>query len=85
LDQRDNQRQEPQLHFAQTHEMDANTRCGDPATRNEDAGSLTGTLDARGTLGVSGLLTGRVRLSIDCSPCSGRRHSVSWRDFSGSG
>jgi hypothetical protein len=55
LDQRDNQRQEPQLHFAQTHEMDANTGCGDPATRNEDAGSLTGTLDARGALGISGL------------------------------
>jgi hypothetical protein len=55
LDQRDNQRQEPQLHFAQTHEMDANTGCGDPATRNEDAGSLTGTLDACGAPGVSGL------------------------------
>lgn len=55
LDQCDNQRQEPQVQFAQTHGMDGNTGWGDPATRNEDAGSLTGTLDARRALGVSGV------------------------------
>jgi hypothetical protein len=65
LNQRDNQREEPQLHFAQTHEMDANTGWGDPATRNADAGSLTGTLDARGALGVSGAGLDRARPPVD--------------------
>jgi hypothetical protein len=87
LDQRDNQRQEPYMQFAQPHGWDGNAVSQLPPGRHA-GGSFTGTLTHVPPVRfpvIGSRLWPSWGFSIDCPPCGGPRHSSSSRDLWDSG